>query len=172
MGSSRRRSILRRVLAVSAVLLGLVFVQPLGAHTEVFERAPLAGQPVGGTIDRVDISFWESVLSSNIRLAGPDGAEIEVETTELVTGNQIATASFPELTEEGRYTVTHTELSRDGDIQTQEWFFVFDPSAEARFIALADTGGSANWIVLLGASGVVLILAGVLWPKKRSAVSA
>ena len=145
---------------------------PLGAHTEVFERAPLAGQPVGGTIDRVDISYWSSVLSSNIELAGPDGAAIEVSTTQLVTGDRIATASFPELTEEGRYTVTHTELSSDGDIQTSEWFFFFDQSADARFVALADTGGGANWIVLLGASGVVLILAGVLWPKKRSAVSA
>ena len=168
MGSSA----LRRVLAVTVVLLGFFLVPPLGAHTEVFERAPLAGQPVGGTIDRVDISYWSSVLSSNIELAGPDGAAIEVSTTQLVTGDRIATASFPELTEEGRYTVTHTELSSDGDIQTSEWFFFFDQSADARFVALADTGGGANWIVLLGASGVVLILAGVLWPKKRSAVSA
>ena len=158
-----------RVLVVMAILLGGVFVSPLGAHTEVFERAPVAGQPIGGVVDQVNISFWAEVLTSRITLTGPDGEAIEVTNTELTSENRIASTSFPELTEPGRYVVTHTELSTDGDIQTAEFFFVLDPTSENRLLELvpgAPPGDGPNWILLLGASGLILIAAGVLWPKK------
>ena len=75
------------------------------------------------------------------------------------------------MTEPGRYVVTHTELSTDGDIQTEEWFFVLDPTSENRIVPIGTAtlgDGGPNWILLLGGAGVVMILAGLLWPKKSS----
>ena len=166
-----RRSSMRRVFAVCLVFFGLLAISPLGAHTEVFERAPIAGQPVGGSISQVDISFWAPVLSSNITLAGPDGEAIVVDTTQLTANDRIATTTFPELTEEGRYTVTHSELASDGDLQTAEWFFIFDADSENQLIPLSSVGAGSgpNWILLVAISGVVLIVAGLMWPKRAAA---
>lgn len=170
---SLRRSGLRRVLVVLVVMLSVVLASPLGAHTEVFERAPIAGQAVGGTVDQVDISFWGPVLSSNITLVGPSGDELATDITRLTSDDRIATTTFPELTEEGRYVVTHTELSVDGDLQTAEWFFVLDAESDNRVIPLTSGGGGGpNWVLLVAVSGVVLILAGLLWPKRAVAKTA
>lgn len=156
-----------RLLRVVTLVFGifLLLSAPLGAHSEVFERAPLAGSPIGGTVDQVDISFWTPVLSSNIQITDPSGNAVEVETTAVVSEGRIATTNFPALTEPGRYVVTHGELSVDGDLQESEWFFVFDPSAEAQFVPLVPAAGT-NWIIIAAIAGVVLIAAGVLWPKK------
>lgn len=154
-------------VAALALIFSAVLVSPLGAHSEVFERAPIAGQAVGGVVDQVDVSFWAPVISSRITIVGPDGIEIEAEATSLTTGDRIASTTFPELTEEGRYVVTHAELSADGDLQSAEWFFVFEAASENRLIPLSGAGGEGpNWILILAASGVILILAGVLWPKR------
>lgn len=163
--SSHRRS-LWRVLLVLAIAFSAALVSPLGAHTEVFERAPIGGQAIGGTVDRIDISFWAPVLSSNITLVDPSGNEVETDITRLTTDDRIATTTFPALTEEGRYVVTHAELAVDGDLQSAEWFFVLDSTSEDRLIPLSGTGGGGpNWILLVAVSGIVLILAGLLWPK-------
>lgn len=166
-----RRTMIARFIAVFALVFAAVLVSPLGAHTEVFERAPIAGQDVGGSVDQVDISFWAPVLSSEITLVGPSGNDLPVTSTELSAENRIATTTFPELTEEGRYVVTHSELSADGDLQTEEWFFVFDSSSENRVVALSSGGGGPNWILLVAVSGVILILAGLLWPKRTAATA-
>lgn len=167
---------IRRVLSVCVLFFGFLAISaisPLGAHTEVFERAPIAGQPVGGSVSQVDISFWAPVLSSNITLVGPDGAEIAVDTTQLTADDRIATTTFPELTEEGRYTVTHAELASDGELQSAEWFFIFDAESENQIIPLSSigAGGGPNWILLTAVTGVILILAGLLWPKRTVATS-
>ncbi len=156
-----------------AIVVSVVFISPLGAHTEVFERAPIAGQPVGGSVDQIDISFWAPVLSSNITLEDPNGDAVAVDITRLTTDDRIATTTFPELTEEGRYVVTHTELAPDGDLQTAEWFFIFDAASDNRLIPLSFAGGGGpNWIVLIAVSGIVLILAGLLWPKRAKTAAA
>lgn len=168
---SSTRTTFARIIAVLAIMVSGVFVSPLGAHTEVFETAPVSGLPVGGVVDQVNISFWGEVLTSNISLVGPDGQAVDVANTRLTSQNRIASTTFPELTEPGRYVVTHTELSTDGDIQTAEWFFVLDPTSENRILPVVagnPGGGGPNWILLLGATGAILIAAGVLWPKKSS----
>ncbi len=157
-----------RVLLLTVGAL-LILAAPVGAHSEVFERAPLAGQPVGGTVDQVDISFWTPIISSNIQITDPAGNAVEVATTSL-TDERLASTTFPALTEPGRYIVSHGELSVDGDLQQDEWFFVFDPTSEVAFQPLAPaSGGGTNWFVIAAASGVILIAAGLLWPKKSSA---
>lgn len=154
------------LLAVGALLL---LAAPLGAHSEVFERAPLGGSPIGGTVDQVDISFWTPIRSSNIQITDPSGNAVQVEPTTL-TNERLASTTFPALTEPGRYVVSHGELSADGDLQQDEWFFVFDPASDVAFQPLVPTTGSGtNWFVIAGAGGVILIAAGVLWPRKSSA---
>ena len=100
---------------------------------------------------------------------------LETDITRLVSDGRIATTTFSELTEPGRYTVTHTELSPDGDIQTAEWFFVFDPESDNRAFPLSAAtapGGGPNWVLLSGVTGVILILAGILWPKRSRSTAA
>lgn len=162
---------MRTRLALLIVGLLIALASPLGAHSEVFERAPVAGEPIGGTVDQIDISFWAAVLSSNIELTGPNGEAIEVDTTELSGEGRIASTTFPALTEPGRYVVNHGELSFDGDLQQAEWFFVYDPTSEASFVSIVAPPEGPNWILIAAIAGVVLILAGVLWPKKSAAVS-
>lgn len=170
--SPHRRRGFGRVALVLAIVFSAVLVSPLGAHTEVFERAPVGGQAVGGTVDQIDISFWAPVLSSNITVVDPSGNEVVTDITRLTTNDRIATTTFPELTEEGRYVVTHSELAPDGDLQTAEWFFVFDSTSENRLVPLSGAGGGPNWILLTAVSGVVLILAGLLWPKRAKTPAA
>lgn len=161
-----------RCFNVIIVGLCLVFVGSLGAHSEVFERAPAAGLPIGGTVDRVDISFWTPILSSKIEITGPDGNPVAVGVTELSSEDRIATTTFPALTEPGRYVVGHGELSYDGDLQEAEWFFIFDPASDVAFQPLAGGAGGTNWLVIASVSGVLLIAAAVLWPKKSKDVLA
>lgn len=158
-------------LVVITVGLLLALAAPLGAHSEVFERAPLAGEPIGGTVDQIDISFWTPILSSRIQVTDPNGEPVEVAVTELSGEGRIASTTFPAITEPGRYVVSHGELSFDGDLQEAEWFFVFDPTSDVVFQPLASGGdGGTNWLVIAGVSGVLLVAAGVLWPKKSKAV--
>ena len=176
MGDSRvprvARRASRRLLAILVVLAaGTVITSPLGAHTDVFEYAPIPGEPIGGTVDSINISYWANVLSSTILLTGPDGERIEVSSTQLSSGDRIASTTFPELTEPGRYIVDHGELSLDGDFQTAQWFFFFEPESDNRFVPLVSGGSGPNWILLLGISGVVLIVAGILWPKRAKAAA-
>lgn len=155
-----------------AFIFGALSLSPLGAHTEVFERAPVAGLPVGGSISQVDISFWAPVLSSNITITDPSGQEVPVDITRLTADDRIASTTFPELTEEGRYVVTHAELAVDGDLQSAEWFFDFDSTSQNQLLPLSSLGGGGpNWILLTAVTGVILILAGILWPKRTAAPS-
>ncbi len=163
------------IVILSIVAFSAVLVTPLAAHTEVFERSPVAGEAVGGTVDQIDISFWAQVLSSNITVVDPNGADMETDITRLVSDGRIATTSFDELTIPGRYTVTHTELSPDGDIQSAEFFFVFDPESDSRALPLSaatSDGGGPNWVLLAAVSGVILILAGLMWPKRSNKTAA
>jgi len=150
------------------VSIGGIFVSALNAHSEVWERAPSAGQAVGGTVDRVDISFITPIESGVILLAGPDGEPLAVSDTVLAENKRIITVEFDALVEPGAYVVTHTELSNDGDVQTDRFQFIYDPENDGRFSPLIDTDAGPNWILLAGMGGVILILAGIFWPGRSA----
>lgn len=156
-----------RLLFLTVLLaMSAAFVAPLGAHTEVWERSPDMGLAYGGTIDRVQISFFATIASSKITLTNPDGAEIEVGPTTLERGDRIATTEFPALTDAGAYVVAHTELAADGDIQTDTYQFFFDPESSNEVISLVAGNEGPNWVLLGVISGIVLILAGIFWPGR------
>lgn len=141
-----------------------LFAAPAGAHTEVWQRSPDAGIAYGGTIDRVQISFFATVSSSEITVEGPDGAAVAVGETKLEVGDRIAVVEFPPIETPGTYLVTHTELAADGDTQTAQYQFFYDPTSEneAPSLILGDDG--PNWVLLGIIAGVILILAGLFWP--------
>lgn len=136
------------------------------AHSEVFERAPTSGQVLGGTVDHVDISFWTPVSSAEILLTGPDDLPIPVGETMLLSEGRVITADFEPLVEPGGYVVTHSELSDDGDVQTAQFAFTFDPDSDVRITPLVVRDDGPNWVVLGGLAGVILILAGFFWPGR------
>ncbi len=161
----RRKPVLVAVF-IAMVLLGFG-IAPLGAHTDVWQRSPEAGLAYGGTIDEVQISFIAAVSSSEITLLGPDDEPIELSATRLESADRIAVAEFPELTEPGRYVVTHTELATDGDTQTAAFQFFLDPASENRAAPLLGEDGP-NWPLLGIVAGAVLVLAGLFWPGRTA----
>lgn len=150
------------------VALGWILTDQVAAHSEVFERAPASGQVVGGTVEHVDISFWVPVSSSEILLTDPTGEPVDVGATELAANGRVATTNFSALTEAGSYVVTHTELADDGDSQTAEFAFTYDPSSTARVVPLLERDTGPNWVLLGGLAGVILVLAGLFWPGRSS----
>jgi len=158
----------RLFFAVVLVVLSWTFADQVAAHTEVFERSPASGRVVGGTIDHIDISFWAAVSASEIRLTDPLGEPVDVEATELLANGRIATTNFAPLTEPGEYVVIHSELASDADSQTARFSFTYDPSSDARAVALFERDTGPNWVLLGGLGGVILILAGLFWPGRSS----
>jgi len=156
----------RRLLFLLAVLCwSLAFLNPLGAHTEVWQRSPESGIAYGGTIDRVQISFIAAVASSEITIVDPDGEAVAVGETRLEVNDRIAVVEFPPLETPGAYVVTHTELAGDGDNQTDQFQFFYDPTSENEVTSLIVDDGP-NWVLLGIIAGVILILAGLFWPGK------
>ncbi len=138
------------------------------AHSEVRQRAPEAGQVVGGTVTHVDISFWVPVAEGTTSLTGPDGDPIPVGETTLSPNGLVTSVEFDALVEPGSYVVEHTELANDGDIQTQQFGFVYQPDAEGRVASLIERSTGPNWPLLLGIVLIVGGLAGFFAPWRRN----
>ncbi|MFT7476245.1 MAG: methionine-rich copper-binding protein CopC [Verrucomicrobiales bacterium] len=163
---------IRLFLVVVFIGLGAVFVGPLGAHTEVFERAPEMGQVVGGTVDHVDISFWTAVGRPQMAIVDPDGRAVAIGPVTLEPGGRIVSVEFPPLTVEGQYVVTHSESDPvDGDLQTTEFSFTFDADSNNEVGSLIVRNDGPNWVLLGIIVGVVLILVGFFWPGRSSTPS-
>lgn len=164
----RGRVRIRLFFLVVLVSIGSLLVGTASAHSEVFERAPATGQVVGGTVDRVDISFWTPIESGVISLSGPNGEAIDVNDAVLATNGRVLSTEFAPLSEPGPYVVTHSERSVDGDTQTAQFAFIFDPTSEERVVPLVTGDDGPNWVLLGGISGVLLIFAGLFWPGRSS----
>ncbi len=159
----------RRVWVVVLATLFWIGLAPfLGAHSEVFERAPEMGQVVTGTVDHVDISFWAVIESGEITLVDPNGDAVDVGETALAPNGRISSVDFEPLTVEGRYTVTHSELSFDGDFQEASYSFVYNASEGDQVATLIARDTGPNWVLLGVIGGVILVLAGIFWPGRSA----
>ena len=149
------------------LLVGSVFATaPALAHSELRERAPSADSVVGGDVAHIDLLFWTPINGAEIQLFGPDQKPIDVGTTSVSATGLISSVEFPALTEPGRYAVTHTETSVDLDVQTAAFTFTFDPDADDRVASLLERSAGPNWVLLAVIAGVVLVLAGLLAPRR------
>jgi len=161
-------------LFLVVVFIGLValFAGPLGAHTEVWQRAPEMGQVVGGTVDHVDISFWAPVERPQMAIIDPDGRAVPIGPVVLEPGGRIVSVEFPPLTVEGQYVVSHSEFDPvDGDLQTTQFGFTFDADSRNEVGSLVVRNDGPNWVLLGIIVGVVLVLAGFFWPGRSSTSS-
>jgi len=156
----------RFVAAAIAVLIWFGAAPMLGAHSEVFERAPEVGQVVTGTVGHIDISFWAEIESGEISLTDPNGDPVIVGETTLATNGRVSSVEFEPLALEGRYTVTHSELSFDGDFQEASYSFVYNASEGDELATLIARDTGPNWPLLGGIAGVILVLAGLFWPGR------
>jgi methionine-rich copper-binding protein CopC len=143
-------------LAAVALAIGLA-ATPLFAHAEVRERAPAAGETIGGRVDHVDLSFWAPIESAEITLTGPEGQAVDVGETVIRRSGLITSVEFDPLTVAGNYTVTHAEVAADGDSQRAAYGFVFDPGSDRRLASLIERETGPNWLLLGAIGGVVLI---------------
>lgn len=157
---------MRTLGLLTFALCSLLLVGSAQAHSEVFERAPALGQVVGGTVDHVDISFWNVVSEASIEVVDPNGQPIDVGETQVTTNGRITTVDFAPLTVEGRYTVNHVETSFDGDVQEGAFSFVFDQAEGGELAPLVARTNGPNWVLLAFVSGVILFLAGIFWPGR------
>lgn len=159
---------MRSLFLLVFVAASLALVSPAQAHSEVFERAPALGQVVTGTVDHVDISFWNLVTEGQISVIDPNGDEIAVTATDLATNQRITSVGFEPLTVEGRYTVNHVETAIDGDVQEGTFAFIYNASEGAEVATLFGRDTGPNWPLLGLIFGLVLIVAGFLWPSRTS----
>lgn len=146
----------------ASAMLGLSIVAvwwaaPLLAHAEIRERAPAAGQTLGGDVVHIDISFDGPIESAEITLLGPDGEMIDVGETVIRRNGLITSVEFEALTVAGNYTVSHFELAADGDEQRAAYGFVYDPDSDDRLYSLIERDDGPNWLVLGAIGGVVLV---------------
>lgn len=155
-----------RVLLVAAAL-AVALAGPALAHAEVRERAPAAGQTLGGRVDHIDISFDGPVVTAEILLLGPDGEQIDVGETMIRRDGLITSVEFPPLSVPGNYTVSHVELAADGDEQRAAFGFVYDPDSEERLASLVARDDGPNWVVLGAIGAAVLLAVGLFAPRRR-----
>jgi methionine-rich copper-binding protein CopC len=153
------------------LIVAMMWASPLAAHSELRERAPAADSTVGGEVTHVDLLFWTPIDGAEIQLFGPNQDVIEVSETSVSDSRIISSVEFPALTVAGRYAVTHTETSTDGDIQTAAFAFTFDPDSEVLVPSLLERSSGPNWVILAAIAGVVLVAAGLLAPRRSASTT-
>lgn len=147
-----------------AVLVGAA--APVVAHAEIRERAPAAGQILGGRVDHVDILYLGPIERAEIVLLGPDGERIEIGEAEIRRNGLIVTVDFDPLTVPGSYTVAHRELAADGDEQSDAYAFEYDPDSDGRLESLFERDTGPNWLVLGGIGAIVLVALIAFMPRR------
>ncbi len=118
---------LRHAGVLLAICLSLVWASPSSAHTELLQGSPGPAQQAGGTVDFVDLAFFEPVSDVVIEIEGPDGQLLDG--AMVVADGQIIRYEMPALTDVGRYILRYTMTSADGDFTESTYFFEFDPAA-------------------------------------------
>ncbi len=96
-----------------------------GAHTDLLQGSPGPAQRAGGTVDFIDLVFFESVRNAQVTLEDPNGDAVAGDTVQ--PDGQIIRFEMPALTETGRYIVRYTMESADGDNTEAAYFFSYHP---------------------------------------------
>ena len=137
-------------LFLAAVLLAFG-AATAGAHSELSEARPGAGQEVGGTIDKIELEFRSPITDAEIRVFDPQNEELTGPEHTEVDGT-IATQEIETITTPGQHQVTYKVIALDGDAQDNAYVFTYDPDAPG--LPSEDTGGST---ILLWAFVVISV---------------
>lgn len=146
------------------LLLGAVVAAPAGAHAALSEISPEPGSTLQEPPTEVVLGFNEnvSITDDAIRIFDPAGRQVSG--IEVSGNNSTVTATLPELTEEGSYTVDWKTVSADGHPIRGAYLFHL---RTATLTEPFDAGGSgsplvANVMRSVGATLALLALTGVL----------
>jgi methionine-rich copper-binding protein CopC len=116
-------------VAVAAVLVSVtsLWIPPIDAHTTLLQASPGRDETVGGTIDFVDLAFFDPVTNATVTVS-LNGVPLPGVTT--VTDGRVIRFELNEpLTTPGRYEVTYQMISFDSDETASGFFFTYDASA-------------------------------------------
>ncbi|MGY1617187.1 copper resistance protein CopC [Geodermatophilus sp. SYSU D00691] len=176
-----RRSALL-VVAVLAVLLG--GATSARAHTELAASTPADGGTVTGPLPAVELTFSGAVLTRQVTVRGPDGADV---TTGPASVAGAVLTQPVSLGAAGTYTVDYGVTSSDGHDVDGSLTFTYappatsaapsptpettpepaapSPAAPSEAAAESDPGGLPAWLLVGGAA--VLVGAVLLIPWRR-----
>ncbi|MGI9615774.1 MAG: copper resistance CopC family protein [Acidimicrobiales bacterium] len=134
-------------------ILGIVAVEQAGAHTELLQASPGAGQRAGGEIDFLDLAFLEPVSDATVEVLH-DGQLVPG--SMIVSDGSIIRFEFDEaLTSSGTYEVSYAMISYDLDATSGQFSFTFEPGApQARRIGTVEPE-PRNWLPII-ATGVLI----------------
>ncbi len=148
-----------RRTAVLFFISWLALVPSIAEADAVFVGAsPASNSTVGGTVTSVEIVFNEIVSEATITIDGPEGAVVP---DRIIDTGQVISASFAELTVEGRYVIRYVVISADTDPVEGAFAFTYREGAPAPLPVVApaldtDDGPSLRLIVIV-VMGVSLI---------------
>ncbi len=155
----------RGLVPLMAVLaLGLLTNWPMvsvaDAHANLLASSPVAGQPAGGVIERIQLVFDEPITELVPSIQGPDGAELAISVA-TVTPQQFDLIVEP-LELEGIYRVRYEFLSLDADRVELGYAFEFDRTAPAPLPIsgpMVISGGGSSWQQWLIIGALVALVA-------------
>ena len=138
------------------LILWLGSFSAAGAHTDLLQGSPGPAQRAGGTVDFVDLVFFEPVSNAVVTLEDPNGESIAGSMVQA--DGQIIRFAMPPLTETGRYIVRYTMDSADGDDTEAAYFFTYHPDAtQPARLGAPDVPDNTTSIVTI-VSAVVFLL--------------
>ncbi|MGI9608717.1 MAG: copper resistance CopC family protein [Acidimicrobiia bacterium] len=138
------------------LIIGLLLLvqSPAAADATFVGASPASNATVGGAVSSVQIVFNEVVSQASITIDGPDGP---LQLSALVDSGQVISASFAELSAEGRYVVRYAVISADTDPVDGVFAFMFRAGAPRPLPvaapALAD--GEPDWLLVAIVAAVV-----------------
>lgn len=130
------------ILSAAVAVVGQ-WASPAAAHTALIDTSPALDETAGGTIEFIDLAFFEPVSNAVLTVSYNEQA-LAGETT--VSDGEILRFKLGEaLTLPGRYEVSYDLISFDGDHTTSSFFFTFDPDGpQPTRLGLQDAENSAG----------------------------
>ncbi|NNE73139.1 MAG: hypothetical protein HKN26_05700, partial [Acidimicrobiales bacterium] len=144
-----------------------------GAHTELAIAVPDIGARVGGTVDRIELTFFGPIEDPTVFVETPSDATIEGK-IERPAPNGVWLALERPLDETGQHIVRYAATSTDGDRDQQAYAFVYDPTSPPAVFAGPDddSGGSPLIGVIVAALALGFVLLLFIAMKRRTTSTA
>ena len=154
------RSLPTVILALAMVL----FAQPVAAQTPI-QTSPAAGGVVGGTVDRVELVFAQSLTldGSFVVVTDDRGAAVPADGPAALDEGRKLSVPIRALTRPGVYRVDYRAIGAGGGEVVGSFEFTYDPAAasptslEAPSLA-PEAGDGFPWVPVLGGLVVAALL--------------
>lgn len=118
---------IKQASIAATVFLGILsFAGLANAHAHLVSAVPPAGGTVAAAPTEIDLTFSEqlNVKFTGIKITGPDGAEVKVDSEMLMDGDKTLMATLKEALAPGSYKVSWHALSQDGHKSQGSYDFI------------------------------------------------